>query len=69
MDFCEKYYFKVRCLTNSDWSSPTISSPQPGEYGDLDLPLPGVAGVVLQDLDGHDLVGAFLPALGHLGEE
>ena len=40
--------------------------PESGEDGDLDLSLPGVARVVLEDLDGHDLVGAFFPALGHL---
>ena len=44
------------------------SLPEPGEYGDLDLPLPRIAGVVLQDLDCHDLVGPLLPALCHLTE-
>ena len=34
----------------------------------LDLALAGVRRVVLQDLDGHDLVGAPLPALDHLPE-
>ena len=40
--------------------------PESGEDGDLDLSLPGVAWVVLEDLDSHNLVGAFFPALGHL---
>ena len=41
---------------------------QSGEDADLDLALPGVGRVVLQDLDGHDLVGALLPTFGNLAE-
>ena len=44
----------------------SFDPPESGEDGDLDLSLPGVARVILEDLDGHDLVGAFFPALGHL---
>ena len=34
----------------------------------LNLSLTSVAGMVLQDLDGDDLVGAFFPALCDLSE-
>lgn len=34
----------------------------------LNLALPRVRRVVLQDLDGHDLARALLPALDHLAE-
>jgi len=36
------------------------------ENGDFNLALSGIAGVVLQDLDGDDLVGPLFPAFGHL---
>ena len=42
--------------------------PEPGENGDLDLSLPGIARMVLQNLYGDDLIGSLLPALGHLSE-
>ena len=37
-----------------------------GKNGDFNLPLSGVTWVVLEDLDGHNLVSPLLPALGHL---
>ena len=39
---------------------------QPGEDGHFDLALPRVRGMVFEDLDGDDLVGALFPALGNL---
>ena len=39
-----------------------------GKNGDFNLPLSGVTWVVLEDLDGHNLVSPLLPALGHLAE-
>ena len=44
----------------------TITVPESRENGNLNLSLSGITGMVLQDLDGHDLIGSFLPALGHL---
>ena len=41
---------------------------QSRQDGDLDLSLPRVGWMVLENLDGNDLIGAFLPALGHLAE-
>ena len=38
------------------------------QYADLDLTLTHIRRVVLEDLDGAYLVGAFLPALDHLAE-
>ena len=43
-----------------------MTVPESRQNGHLNLALSGVAGMVLQDLDGHDLVGSFLPALGDL---
>lgn len=39
---------------------------QTPQNGDLDLSLPRIGRVVLQDLDGHNFVGALLPAFHHL---
>jgi hypothetical protein len=39
---------------------------QPGQDAHFDLPLPGIGWVVLQDLNGHDLIGAPFPTLDHL---
>ena len=46
----------------------TITVPESRENGNLNLSLSGITGMVLQDLDGHDLIGSFLPAFGHLTE-
>lgn len=32
------------------------------------MTLPGVGGVILEDFDGDDVIGALLPALDHLAE-
>ena len=39
---------------------------EPGQYSNLNLALSRVRRVVLQDLDGNDLVGALLPAFDDL---
>jgi hypothetical protein len=39
---------------------------QSGQDADFDLALSRIRRVVLQDLDGHDLVGAFLPTFCNL---
>ena len=45
-----------------------IITPESRENGNLNLSLPGVARMVLQNFDGDDLIGSLLPALGHLSE-
>ena len=45
-----------------------IISPESRENGNLNLSLPGVARMVLQNFDGDDLIGSLLPALGHLSK-
>ena len=45
-----------------------IISPESRENGNLNLSLPGVARMVLQNFDGDDLIGSLLPALGHLAK-
>lgn len=34
----------------------------------LNLTLPGIGGVVLKDLDCHDVIGTLLPTLDHLAK-
>ena len=38
------------------------------QYAHFDLTLTSIRGMVLQDLDGHDLIGALFPAFGDLAE-
>ena len=41
---------------------------QPGQNGDLDLALAGVAGVILQDFNRHNLIRPMLPTLYNLAK-
>ena len=63
-----RLFLSQQLLVQSFHKLKAINLPQSGENGNLDLPLPGVAGMVLQNLDGDDLIGSLLPALGHLSE-
>ncbi len=41
---------------------------EPGQYADLNLPLPCIRRVVLEDFDGDYFICALLPALDHLAK-
>ena len=41
---------------------------QPRQNGDLDLALAGVAGVILQNFNRHNLIGPMLPTLYNLAK-